>query len=95
MIRLLLTRFWPAFIPFFLYGCWLLYRYHLIKKQGEAPELASLVTRTPLFITTLASLLILIACFLWLGISQPQETDGHYIPPHQENGKIVPGHVEP
>jgi hypothetical protein len=21
--------------------------------------------------------------------------DGHYVPPHEENGKIVPGHVEP
>lgn len=95
MLKLLFTRFWPAFIPFFFYGAWILYRYLKIKKSGEAPELSTLITRTPLFFTSLASLVILLGCFMWLGLSQPRETDGRYIPPHQENGKIIPGHVEP
>ena len=95
MISLLLTRFWPAFIPFILYGVWIAYRYFSIKRSGEAPELSRLVTRTPLFFTILASFVLLLASFIWLGLSQSKETGGHYVPPRQENGKIVPGHVEP
>lgn len=94
MLNLLFTRFWPAFIPFFFYGLWILYRYFKIKRSGEAPELSQIITRTPLFITTLASLLLLLGSFVWLGLSQPGEPTGHYVPPRQENGKIIPGHVE-
>ena len=95
MIRLLLTRFWPALIPFLIYFGWMGARYYLLKKRGQAPVFSELITRTPLFYTSLASLIILLGCFLWLGLSQPRETTGHYVPAHQENGKIVSGHVEP
>lgn len=95
MIRLLLTRFWPVLIPFLIYFGWIGVRYYLLKRQGEAPLFSDLISRTPLFYASLASLIILLLCFLWLGLSQPQETSGHYVPPRQEQGKIVPGHVEP
>lgn len=95
MIRLLLTRFWPALIPFLLYFGWMGVRYYKLKKDGKAPVFSEMISRTPLFYTSLASLIILVFCFLWLGLSQPGDTSGHYVPPHQEQGKIVPGHVEP
>lgn len=95
MIRLLLLRFWPALLPLAFYFGWLWARYFLLKKQGKAPSFSELISRTPLFFASLASLFLLLLCFLWLGLSQPRDTTGHYIPPHQENGAIVPGHVEP
>ena len=40
--------------------------------------------------------LVLVAgSFVWWGLSEEASPNGIYVPPHVENGEVVPGRVEP
>lgn len=91
MLKLLLTRFWPALIPVFLYLAWLAYARHRARRRGHAvPGLLE----GPWVLTASISLVLVMAGFLWLGFSH-EATDGTYIPPHLESGQVVPAQVVP
>ena len=47
----------------------------------------------PWFWTILLSALIVVLCLFALGVFSP-ETKGEYVPPHLENGTVVPGKVD-
>lgn len=85
MIRILLSRLALFLLPFALYGIYLfLLRWRPNAVRRPTPW-------TPLFI---AGLLLVILSFVVLGLTEGESTEGVYIPPHQVDGKIVPGHVE-
>jgi hypothetical protein len=45
-----------------------------------------------LFVT---GLVLVAASFVWWGLHEGEPADGVYVPPHVEDGRIVPGRVEP
>lgn len=90
MIKLLLTRFWPVFLPVMLYIAWLLLHRHKANKAGQPiPDWRD----GPWLWVVASSLVLAILGFLSLGVMQGSHTGG-YTPPHVENGTIVPGSVE-
>ena len=91
MVSLFLFRFWPVLIPVLVY--WLWFRTHVRKALKEGKP-APLFRDGPWYWLVLASLLTAVACFVGLGASG-ESVKGRYIPPHLENGVMVPGRVEP
>ncbi len=86
MIRRFLYELLLFLLPFALYAAYLrLSRRETFGLSGNHPW-------TMLF----ASGLILVAVsFLVLGLVEGAGQRGLYVPPHVENGQVVPGHVEP
>lgn len=85
MIRIVLTRLALFLLPFAFYGLYLL----LLRWRPNATRPPT--PWTPLFI---AGLLLVVLSFVVLGLTEGESTQGVYIPPYVENGKIIPGHVE-
>jgi hypothetical protein len=90
MLRLLLFRFWPVFIPLVAY--WLWWRFVGSKATIEGKP-AMRFRDGPWYWAVLSSLLLAVVCFIFLGGEAVQGTTGDYIPPHMENGQVVPGQV--
>ena len=87
---LFLLRFWPALIPLLVYLIWHQAQRHKAKKAGEPlPHFRE----GPLYWMVLATLLVAGGCFVLYALMQP-EVKGEYIPPHMENGVLVPGTVK-
>lgn len=92
MLRLLVTRFWPALVPVLLYVAWLWYARRKAAKAGEAqPGFFD----GPWLWAVMASLLLCIGGFIVLGLTQGGLEEGDYVPAKLVDGKIVPSHVEP
>lgn len=86
MIRVLALRALLFAVPFAIYGAYLLLsRARSIVPTHDTPW-------TALFISGLA---LVVASFVYLGLTEGESTQGLYVAPHVVNGKIVPGHVEP
>lgn len=90
MLKLLITRFWPALIPLILYLAWLAYARRKAEAKGEEKPG---FTDGPWIWPVVLTLLLAIGGFLWLGLSATPE-DGAYKPAHMENGQLVPAKVE-
>lgn len=90
MIRLLLTKLWPALIPFALYALWMIWRRTHAKRRDQA---IPAWTEGPWGWTVLASLVLMVLSFLALGLGNVP-TDGTYYPAEMKDGKIVPGRIE-
>ena len=91
MLRLLIFRFWPVLIPLAIYVVW----FYAVGRKTTIDGMPVKHFRDgPWYRITLASLLIAVLCFILWGSFEENRT-GHYIPPHTENGTIIPGHVEP
>jgi hypothetical protein len=88
---LFLFRFWPVLIPLLVYWLWLVIVGKRAVKAGKTPPR---FVDGPWYWMVFSSLVIGIACFIWLG-SDPESEKGVYEPPHLENGVIVPGQVRP
>jgi len=78
MLRLL-KEIWPAALPLLFYAGWML---HTRKRWVEGPW----------FWAVMASIAIAVTCLLLLGASE-EGIKGVYVPPHMENGRLVPGRV--
>ena len=50
--------------------------------------------QAPWLVLVIAGLMLVAASFVYLGLTQGESTSGVYVPPHMQNGTIVPGHVE-
>lgn len=88
-MALFLLRFWPIFIPLFVYILWMIFVRRKAKKSGApVPHFGE----GPKFWTLVASLALAIGMFLVFGFSH-ERNSGDYIPPHMENGKIISGEV--
>jgi hypothetical protein len=88
-MSLFLFRFWPVLIPFLWYLVWFMVVSRRAIKLGKEPPH---FRNGPWYRIVLSSLLIAMGCFLvmYLAIA-PQK--GEYIPPHMENGVLVPSKV--
>ena len=85
MIRLILTRTLLFALPFALYGVW----FALMRLRAKTPG-----PHTPWTVLIVASLALVAASFIYVGLTEGESISGVYVAPHVENGKIVPGHVE-
>ncbi len=91
MIKLLITKFWPAFIPILLYLLWLYVRRRKAKKQGEeVPGWRD----GPWAYAVIASLLLLIGGFIYLALSADSNRETGYTPKRYEGGKLIPESLE-
>ena len=86
MMRELLERILLIGVPFAIY---VLYLFLMRWRPGHTPP------RTPWTILFIIGLSLFAASFIFWRVSEPANTNGTYVAPHMENGKIVPGHVEP
>lgn len=85
---LFLFRFWPVLIPLLIYCLWFLKVGRAAVKAGNPhPHFRD----GPWYWAVLASLATGIVCFVALGSSTESTTDD-YVPPHMENGRLIPGH---
>lgn len=91
---LFIFRFWPVVIPLLIYWMWLVVVRRRAAKAGQQPPG---FRDGPWYWAVLASLLTAVGCFLYLGftVSRTDSLKGQYVPPHVENNRLVPGHVEP
>jgi Family of unknown function (DUF6111) len=86
MIRALTEPLAFFLVPFALYACVML-------AQLINPLLIDNWTRRVVVPLTLAGLLLAAGSLVLLGVMAPRHTGG-YVPAHEENGRIVPGHME-
>jgi hypothetical protein len=97
MLRVFFTIVLPLVLPTALYLVWLRVANWSPRgapqeaQQGETVQWAALPW---VWLAGAGALLLAIVLFVvtvHFGTSQP----GTYVPPHSENGRIVPGHIEP
>ncbi len=86
MTRELLERIALFVLPFAVYGIYLL----LVRVRSGLP----VQHRHPWTGIFIAGLLLVVASFIYTGLTEGETTKGVYVPPQVVNGKIVPGHVE-
>lgn len=85
MIRRFLFEALLFLLPFALYALYL----RLSKEEESA------AARTHPWTLLFASGLALVAAsFIIWGVTEGSGQQGVYVPPHLENGRVVPGHVE-
>lgn len=88
MLKLLLLRFWPVFIPILLYLAWLAYARRKNAAQGKKkPGFFD----GPWFWAVLASAGFTIVSFLWMGFSSERmEYTPSVMPPHHTTQENIP-----
>lgn len=87
MIASILFRILLFLLPFVIY--WL---YTVLQKQAEAAPIRRRKPWTMLFVS---GLLLIIISLVAEGLIGGESIDGQYVPPHMEDGRVVPGHVAP
>jgi Family of unknown function (DUF6111) len=73
-------------LPFVLY-----FLYTRVAPRDEEGKLSHAHPWLWLFV---AGLLLVIASFVWLGVTEGAGSRGVYVPARNEHGKVVPGHFE-
>ena len=92
MSRILITYIVPFLLPAAVYAAWVWYRTgYAARHGGAAPRLEQGPWPLLLFLGALLAFAFLAATALMRG-GPPDST---YVPPHLENGQMVPGHLEP
>ena len=88
-MALFLFRFWPVLAPFACYSIWLLVQRERARRAGMArPHFRD----GPIYWLVIASLGIAALCFVF-SWTQIESHKGDYVPPHMENGKLMPAKV--
>lgn len=92
MARILIAYVVPFLTPLAVYAAWVLYRSGYVARHGgEAPRFEKGPWPLLLFLGAILTLAALATTAMLGGGS----TDSHYMPPHLQDGKMVPGHLEP
>jgi hypothetical protein len=86
MIRRIFYELLLFLLPFALYGAY----WRLAKRDETAPSHAH-----PWTVLFASGLVLVAASFVVWGITEGAGEQGIYVAPHVENGRVVPGHVEP
>ena len=89
-MALLFFRLWPIFIPLAIYWLWMLSQRRKARKAGS--DMPRFFKDGPWYWAVVASLVIGVGLLVLLGLTH-QGSKGEYIPPHMENGTIIPGYV--
>ena len=87
MIRRILMDIILFLLPFFLYSIY----WRVVLRSGKARENAVY----PWVFLTASGLGLVILSFLWWAATGGGPTEGVYIPPHLEDGEMVPGQFQP
>lgn len=86
MIRLLLIRLWPVFVPLLIYVAWMFYRRRIARKQdAEIPGWKD----GPWLWAVIATFVLAVGGFLFLGLSAPSNRDTTYEPIRFQDGKLI------
>jgi heme/copper-type cytochrome/quinol oxidase subunit 3 len=85
MIRRALFEAFLFLLPFALYGAY----WRLSKRNEGGPAPAH-----PWSMLFISGLILVAASFVIWGVTEGSGQQGVYVPPHLENGRVVPGHVE-
>jgi hypothetical protein len=85
MIRELGLRLLLLALPFAVFG---LYLFLMRWRPGHAPP------KTPWTILFITGLSLFAVSFVFWRFNEDVEATGTYVPPHVEDGKVVPGHTE-
>jgi hypothetical protein len=85
MIRRFLYETLLFLLPFALYAAYL----RLAKRDENAGE-----RKHPWTFLFASGLVLVAASFLIWGITEGSGQQGVYVPPHVEDGRVVPGHVD-
>jgi uncharacterized membrane protein len=88
-MSLFLFRFWPVLLPFLIYILWF---YTVGCKVTIDGKPVMRFRDGPWYWIVLSSLVIGIACMIYFGATTEGQK-GDYVPPHMENGVLVPGHI--
>jgi len=89
MLRVLLTIVLPLLLPTVLYLAWLRAA-HWSQAEGDIHWAA-----LPWIWLGGAGILLLALVLFVVSVHYGTSTQGVYVPPTYENGRIVPGHIEP
>jgi hypothetical protein len=87
MIRRLLLDIVLFLLPFFLYG---IYWRAIGRVAAKGKDIVH-----PWTILTATGLVLVILSFFWWRLSIDQAAEGIYVPPHVEDGEVVPGQFVP
>lgn len=87
MLRVL-AEFWPVFLPLAMYMGWMMGRQQKAKRRQET---VPALHEGPWIWAVLTTVLLMIGCFLWLGLSGKADTTP-LEQAHFRDGKLVPGH---
>jgi hypothetical protein len=85
MIRTLIIRTLLFAAPFVIYGL-----YYFLMRQTKAQNTPT----TPWSLLFIVGLSLVVASFIYVGLTEGEPTSGVYVAPHDVNGHIVPGHME-
>ena len=84
MMRVAFLRVLLFLLPFALFA---LYALLLNRRVGTRPP-------TPWTLLFVIGLGLVATSFIVVGLTEGETTKGVYVPPHMQDGRIVPGHVE-
>lgn len=90
-MKIFLTKILPLLLPLAIYFSWLIYARRKAAALGQSKPGAR---DAPWLIIISIGLMVLIGSLIALGIFTGEEPGGVYVPPHMENGEIVPGRIE-
>ena len=65
--------------------------YFLYTRVAQRNEEGALHHAHPWLWLFVSGLLLVIASFIWLGVTEGSGSTGTYTPAHQQNGEVVPG----
>lgn len=94
MTRILLQIALPFALPFIAYAMWLAVERRRAEKLGRG-EVPGWSEAPIVWLGAAGLLLAAIATAGLLLLPGGDKASGIYVPPHLENGRIVPGHLEP
>jgi hypothetical protein len=87
MIRSILTQIALFLTPFAVYALF------LYATRAGVLQVESWPAKTVAFLTS-AAVLLMVAGFVVLGLMDHQPAGSNYVPPHMEDGKLIPGHFK-
>lgn len=92
MSRILFTYIGPFLLPAAAYAAWVWYRTRYAARHGgEAPKLE----QGPWPLLAFCGAALAFAVLAATALSRGGSPDATYVPPHLENGAMIPGHLEP
>jgi hypothetical protein len=90
-MRILLTILLPLLGPLVLYLLWMSY---VAKRRRDTGEDPPELTKGMLFIALSMGGVLSIVVLVTVALLGAGDTTSEYVPPRQENGRIIPGHYK-
>lgn len=85
MLRIFLEIVLPFLLPFIAF-----FGYRLLMRRGQA-----LLASPPWYALTIGGLVLVCVSLVALAFRREGPVEGIYVPPHLEDGRVVPGEIRP